>query len=699
MYIVRSRKFVLLIALYFLTFAFSVQAAVPYRISNFSVDSSNFNNVGEGFELGIDFVMRSVSGFSSKRFDVRVAGQSVSAQLSGPGAFILTPEADNPKVADIEMTLDNVIIQAGANTRNVEVEVSFFLNASRSGEPLVTKRITIDLGSIANDDDGGGSNGGGQGGKDFRDKKSAREKKFENRIDRKVDDDTFITVIEVLDESFNMTFGPGGTIAPIPPETDLSQFTDEQRNATVNRISLLPKRFKIIIHHDKESVPETEAATFQVDNSPIINALKIGTNLRPDNYVLSEKEQAILDEDPDAELFYDITDRFNFQIFTDTTNSSRNSELNQTVFYADITDDLVRNIQTFKFNINARKLVNSLEAGIGLPLGTKPKDSYKLALDGLLLTNEESTLSSNEVLLIPQTTEKKSRLSLLSHNPLNLSISIAENSNLETVDSNKSRLSGFAYKSRFFNGDEEIRDNLFRSQIIVDDSSISSDSSSLSFDFDVNVSGRRNILLCKKEMFRDSIVKSLYTDLSFLGTNTSELAVNVDASIDEEIDIKVLDDPKFVRPNKARAKFNSKEKRGETRRTLRLGFSYSNILASREDPLVLDLKFLDDADSEISGFVYSIPNISKIKDAFTNTRDDIPLVYRRSLKLKKDTLDASGVTLGDLFLDEAANAAKVEISLRRDASYLESLDLPNDDEIESILENFTDRRIIIDVRK
>ena len=41
MYIVRSRKFVLLIALYFLTFAFSVQAAVPYRISNFSVDSLN----------------------------------------------------------------------------------------------------------------------------------------------------------------------------------------------------------------------------------------------------------------------------------------------------------------------------------------------------------------------------------------------------------------------------------------------------------------------------------------------------------------------------------------------------------------------------------------------------------------------------------------------------------------------------------
>ena len=680
-----------------LSLSFIETQAVSYRISDLIVDSSGFSSSDEPFELRLSFSMKSISGFGRKRFKVELGDNDLSANLNSDDAINISLDSTDSDLADIEMNIPNVNANSDQDNSRVKLVISYFISSTKQGDPLIEETVNINLGDSFSNGNSSKGSGATSINNELKDQRT-EEEKIDARLDRKAEDETYLAVIEVNDISYSLEFDSDGVTSFDAPG-NLGDFSEDLIKASRNRVSDRAKRFQIIIHHDSNLIPDTEAATFQEDNSAIVSSLFIGTNLEPDDYELTDQERDSMESFPEKEFLYDITDKFTFSVFEDTRSSTRNSSLSQSIFYADIEDSLTQNLQKLVFRIKTRKLINSLDANIVFPFNTKATDNFNIDLKGILATNESIELSQQNILLIPVESEKKNRISLKTKDPLNLSIDFAEGLDLASVDSNQATLSGISYRSRFSEFADDVKDSLLRTNIEVDDSSIISSSTSLSFDFDLKVDARRNALLLRKELFRDTISKNLFLNLFFAAKNSSGLELEIESLYDDVITLSILDEPKIERETKAKARFRSKEKKnGETIEDLRLAFFYSNILSRRRDPLELDIKFLDAADNELSGNVFTIPNISKLRDVFTNT-EDATFISRRKIKLNAETVDASNSPLGESFMAEARTAAKLELSLRRATAYLNSLNLSDDDEINSILNDFTNRRIVIEIKR
>jgi hypothetical protein len=152
------------------------------------------------------------------------------------------------------------------------------------------------------------------------------------------------------------------------------------------------------------------------------------------------------------------------------------------------------------------------------------------------------------------------------------------------------------------------------------------------------------------------------------------------------VSLSILDSPRFIKIKEAKAKFRNQVKNNEIFQSLKLSFRYSNTLPRSVDPLVLEMRFLDNSGAELSaGKVFRVADISRILDKKVSSDTIVSdnTLFRRLLIAK--TIGEDGEPLGDEFLSLADDAAKIQIKLKRSQTYLDNLGVIFDDEVNASL--------------
>ncbi|MEB3315368.1 MAG: hypothetical protein VKK32_04060 [Candidatus Melainabacteria bacterium] len=454
---------------------------------------------------------------------------------------------------------------------------------------------------------------------------------------------------EIATEKFNTKLADKKQLVVIKVE-DSSELASEQ-------VSTIPKTFLINIYHDSDLIPGVEKDLFDPTKTPLVKALKV---FRLKDSVRTE-----------------ITDELSFTPTVDTAASTASGKNLTILKTSELT---IKDIQQLQFKIDMTNFLNSNISSAVIPEKAIKDDRWDLDIGGIPLEATDIQSSISSLIFLPVLDSDPSRFNLIAKDTIPLTVRLSTDlnliNNIRKIDFTQA---GFRYKTLKAN---DIF--LFDAKPSVNQASINS--GNLNFTVDMTLDSERNALISKREIYQKNVAKTLELPFNVIIKDSNGLDVDINGTLKKTIKLSLLDSPRFIKVKEAKAKFRNRVKNNEIFQSLLLSFKYSNTLPRSVDPLVLEMRFLDNSGAELSaGKVFRLADISRILDkkASSDTIVSDNALFRSVITAK--TLSENGKPLGEKFSALADAAAKVQIKLKRSQSYLDNLGIIFDDEINASL--------------
>ena len=454
---------------------------------------------------------------------------------------------------------------------------------------------------------------------------------------------------EIATEKFNTKLADEKQLVVIKVE-DANKVASEQ-------VSAIPKTFLINIYHDSDLIPGVEKDLFDPTKTPLVKALKV---FRLKDSVRTE-----------------ITDELSFIPTVDTAASTASGKNLTVLKTSELT---IKDIQQLQFKIDMANFLNSNSSSAVIPEKAIKDDRWDLDIGGIPLEAADIQSSISSLIFLPVLDSDPSRFNLIAKDTIPLTVRLSTDlnliNNIRKIDFTQA---GFRYKTLKANGIF-----LFDAKPSVNQASINS--GNLNFTVDMTLDSERNALISKREIYQKNVAKTLELPFNVIIKDSNGLDVDINGTLKKTIKLSLLDSPRFIKVKEAKAKFRNQVKNNEIFQSLLLSFKYSNTLPRSVDPLVLEIRFLDDSGAELStGKVFRLADISRILDkkASSDTIVSDNALFRSVITAK--TLSENGKPLGEKFSALADAAAKVQIKLKRSQTYLDNLGIIFDDEINASL--------------
>ena len=324
--------------------------------------------------------------------------------------------------------------------------------------------------------------------------------------------------------------------------------------------------------------------------------------------------------------------------------------------------------------------LNSNSSNAVIPEGVIKDDRWDLDIDGIPVAATDIQSSVSSLIFLPVLDSDPLRFSLIAKDTIPVTAKVSSALNLaDDIKKIDFTQAGFRYKTLKAKGIF-----LFDAESSVSEASVNS--GNLTFTVNMTLDRERNALISQREIYQKNVARTLELPFNVITKDSNGLDVDISGTLKKTVSLSLLDSPRFIKVKEAKAKFRNKVKKNEIFQSLLLSFKYSNTLPRSVDPLVLEMRFLDNSGTELSaGKVFRLANISRILDKNANsdaTASDNAL-FSRVLTAK--TIGEDGELFGEGFLALADDAAKIQIKLKRSQTYLDRLGIVFDDEINASL--------------
>lgn len=424
-----------------------------------------------------------------------------------------------------------------------------------------------------------------------------------------------------------------------------------------NIVSLNPKKFTVSIYHDTNLIPGVEKDLFDPKKTPIIKALRV--------FQVKDDSRT------------EITDEFTFIPITDT-GSSPSSNKKLSIF--ETNERILKDAQTLQFRIDMSNFLDSLGSSVVIDPAAIKSDRSELKITGVPITVTSLATSTSSVIFLPKPSTDSSKFIVQAKDEINITGKIPNNINasgeLASISFNKE---GFSYQTLN-------KSTLFPFTAKAEKDNILINATDISFTVNLSLNQERDALISKREIYQKNVARTLEIPFSIIKKDIDNLDLDISGILKKSLSLIIVDSPRFIQTRSAKAKFRNRVKNNEVLRSLNLSFSYSNTHPRSVDPLVLEMHFLNEAGLEIDPTkVFKLANISRIIDKNTTSDNKVSHSLRFNRILKATTLDADAKPLGEEFFDLADEAAKLEIRLKRADSYLNTLGIIFDDEVNASL--------------
>jgi hypothetical protein len=611
--------------LFFLIGSFSWQKPVlaldsRYTISSLKAKQSGFTSFDKTFDLILTFKLRSVSGFTRSRLDVKI-GDLTFTDTSSSGVDedfdIQISEADS-NLADVTIKLKDIQIASNALAKGT---VNYYLTEARTNA-LVSRDFTFKLFNTDSNSGGSANDGSGNGGK---------------------------TPEEIATEKFNTKLADEKQLVVIKAE-DSSELASEQ-------VSTIPKTFLINIYHDSDLIPGIEKDLFDSTKAPLVKALKV---FRLKDSVRTE-----------------ITDELSF---TPTVDTAASTALGKNLTILETSGLTIKDIQQLQFKIDMTIFLNSNSSNAVIPEGAIKDDRWDLDIGGIPVAATDIQSSLISLIFLPVLDSDPLRFSLIAKDTIPVTAKVSNALNL-TDDIRKIDFTraGFSYKTLKTSGIF-----LFDAESSASEASVNS--GNLNFTVNMTLDRERNALISKREIYQKNVARTLELPFNMITKDSNGLDVDISGTLKKTLSLSLLDAPRFIKVKEAKAKFRNRVKKNEIFQSLLLSFKYSNTLPRSVDPLVLEMRFLDNSGAELSaGKVFRLADISRILDKNANSDATVSDNALFSRVLTAKTISEGGEAFGEEFLALADDAAKIQIKLKRSQTYLNQLGIIFDDEVNASL--------------
>jgi|688.fasta_scaffold00848_21 hypothetical protein len=432
----------------------------------------------------------------------------------------------------------------------------------------------------------------------------------------------------------------------------------EDASTVANKqVSITPKTFLISIYHDSDLIPGVEKDLFDPTKAPLVKALKV---FRLKDSVRTE-----------------ITDELSFTPIVDTAASTASGK-NLTILK---TNELtIKDIQQLQFKIDMTNFLNANSFSAVIPEKAIKDDRWDLDIGGIPVEATDIQSSISSLIFLPVLGSDPSRLNLIAKDIIPLTVRLSTDlnliNNIRKIDFTQA---GFRYKTLKAKG-------IFPFDAKPSANQASLNSGNLNFTVNMTLDSERNALISQREIYQKSVAKTLELPFNVIIKDSNGLDVDINGTLKKTVSLSILDSPRFIKIKEAKAKFRNQVKNNEIFQSLKLSFRYSNTLPRSVDPLVLEMRFLDNSGAELSaGKVFRVADISRILDKKVSSDTIVSdnTLFRRLLIAK--TIGEDGEPLGDEFLSLADDAAKIQIKLKRSQTYLDNLGVIFDDEVNASL--------------
>ena len=437
---------------------------------------------------------------------------------------------------------------------------------------------------------------------------------------------------EIATEKFNTKLADEKQLMVIKVE-DASEVASEQ-------VSAIPKTFLINIYHDSDLIPGVEKDLFDPAKAPLIDELS----------------------------------------FTPTVDTSASTASGKNLTILETSELTIKDIQQLQFKIDMTNFLNSNSSNAVIPEGAIKDDRWDLDIDGIPVAATDIQSSVSSLIFLPVLDSDPLRFSLIAKDtiPVTAKVSSALNltDDIKNIDFTRA---GFSYKTLKANGVF-----LFDAESSASEASVNS--GNLNFTVNMTLDRERNALISKREIYQRNVARTLELPFNVITKDSNGLDVDISGTLKKTVSVSLLDTPRFIKVKEAKAKFRNKVKKNEIFQSLLLSFKYSNTLPRSVDPLVLEIRFLDNSGAELSaGKVFRLTDISRIlsKNANSDATVSNNALFRRVLTA--ETIGESGEPFGEEFLTLADDAAKIPIKLKRSQTYLDNLGIVFDDEVNASL--------------
>jgi hypothetical protein len=450
-------------------------------------------------------------------------------------------------------------------------------------------------------------------------------------------------------EKFNTKLADKKQLVVIKAE-DSSKLASKQ-------VSTSPKTFLINIYHDSDLIPGVEKDLFDPTKAPLVKALKV---FRLKDSVRTE-----------------ITDELSFTPTVDTTASTASGK-NLTIL--ETSELTIKDIQQLQFKIDMTNFLNSNSSSAVIPEAAIKDDRWDLDIDGIPVAATDIQSSVSSLIFLPVLDSDPLRFSLIAKDTIPVTATVSSALNLtDDIKNIGFTRAGFSYKTLKSNGIF-----LFDAESSASEASVNS--GNLNFTVNMTLDRDRNALISKREIYQKNVARTLELPFYVITKDSNGLDVDISGTLKKTVSLSLLDSPRFIKAKEAKAKFRNKVKKNEIFQSLLLSFKYSNTLPRSVDPLVLEMRFLDNAGAELSaGKVFKLADVSRIldKNANSDARVSDNALFSRVLTAK--TISENGEPFGEEFLALADDAAKIQIKLKRSQTYLDNLGIVFDDEANASL--------------
>ena len=450
-------------------------------------------------------------------------------------------------------------------------------------------------------------------------------------------------------EKFNTKLADKKQLVVIKAE-DSSKLASKQ-------VSTSPKTFLINIYHDSDLIPGVEKDLFDPTKAPLVKALKV---FRLKDSVRTE-----------------ITDELSFTPTVDTTASTASGK-NLTIL--ETSELTIKDIQQLQFKIDMTNFLNSNSSSAVIPEAAIKDDRWDLDIDGIPVAATDIQSSVSSLIFLPVLDSDPLRFSLIAKDTIPVTATVSSALNLtDDIKNIGFTRAGFSYKTLKSNGIF-----LFDAESSASEASVNS--GNLNFTVNMTLDRDRNALISKREIYQRNVARTLELPFNVITKDSNGLDVDISGTLKKTVSLSLLDSPRFIKVKEAKAKFRNKVKKNEIFQSLLLSFKYSNTLPRSVDPLVLEMRFLDNAGAELSaGKVFKLADVSRIldKNANSDARVSDNALFSRVLTAK--TISENGEPFGEEFLALADDAAKIQIKLKRSQTYLDNLGIVFDDEANASL--------------
>jgi len=432
--------------------------------------------------------------------------------------------------------------------------------------------------------------------------------------------------------------GTNGSVAvPIPDIIQLS--VDESSESNIGRVSNSTKQFSLTFIHDPNVVDIIDDDNFDANTNVLLNNLKI----------------AQYDYFTDDKIDNNIKDQFSFELESPsvTSDSSTNGSLLTTVITASIPS--ITEASTLKFTIDLEKFIEDSQITVNSEAATE--DTVKIKVKPLESNFSTLSLSQNDLTFSPVIIASDSKQELQIQD-LNIN-AVFNNSNFSITEIEDIKVGSYSKdKTQAYIKIPNSKSKLNLEGKMTDDASLTTSDSTSIVTIPLKLSSKtsRNTFLQEPEFVSISS-KQLVLPIEIIAKTSNGLDILITGEYQQTQNINFLDHPIFTKANKAKVQANGS--------SILVTTFYSNTVANDIDPLKLTVTLMNNVGSPIAQPVV-VENISTIVSKKKNSKNQRKLVI--SVAHDPATIEQASI---------------VDLSIGRDADYLNDFGLTTDPQLPS----------------